>query len=365
MADEPFKDDLPFLEKWPRLAKAKEGLTQLGQVLVHDEPKPVEPVPILGPGVHKDVPMAVYLQQPALSASVLVTTQMQCPFAGWYSSWLNNSGGRADQTEASDNGEIAHGLLLEGNMGRLQAIDPLDYPGERGGIPDGWTNKPIRAARDAAREAGKIPMLKKNVTVVKAMVESAQRYLHSVKGKQPEIWRMFFEPDHADRELSCLWVDDGGILCRIRTDIIHRDRFLIVDVKTSKRCVEPNSFARATFSPMGYRLRAAWYGSRGALHCFGKKARYVILAMEQVEPYLCSLIGFDMAQLALGEKHVTEAYDKWRECMQNGHWPAYPADIHYPELKRWEMDELEEWQGPTSSGDLPESYNFQRDGFPL
>ena len=56
-----------------------------------------------------------------------------------------------------DAGTVAHAILLEGNSDVVTIIDPTNHPAEKtGNIPDGWTNKSIRAARDSARASGKL-----------------------------------------------------------------------------------------------------------------------------------------------------------------------------------------------------------------
>ena len=302
---------------------------------------------ILAPGIHAGVPMAQYLRQPALSASVLCKVSAECERAGWAASWLNPSHAEEaadDSTEASDVGELGHALFLEGNLDRLVSIDPQDYPGQRGGIPEGWTNNAIRAARDEARAAGNIPVLSHKVGKIKAMVDSARAFVSSdeMKRLEPAVWATF-QPGGGTAELSCLW-DDDGILCRMRPDIINTDRWLIVDVKTTKRAAEPQGWSRSMFTPMGLRLRAAWYGSRGAKRAFGKKATYICMVIEQDEPFLCSSIGFDPEQLALGQKKMEDAFGKWRACVEANYWPGYSSRIHYPELMPWERAGFEDDQ---------------------
>lgn len=335
----------------------KQELTTLGELLVHDpKPEPVAPI-ILTPGVHLNVDIGAYLSQPALSASVLCEVDQKCPYAGWYSSYLNPR--RApDFNDESDVGEIAHAILLEGTMSRVAVIDPEQYPAKNGNTPQGWTNPSIRAARDEARDAGLIPMLPCDVAVVNAVVDSAHKYIDSLKDTEPAIWRAF-QPGGGDSEVSAIWSDDG-ILCRIRADRINKERDLIVDVKTTKRSAEPDSWARSMFGSMGLRLRGAWYGIRGAQAVFGQRAAYVMLVIEQDAPYLCSLVGLDPTNLEIGKQRMEGALGMWRQCMADNFWPAYPPHVAYPVAPGWEVAELE-----AVSGDLPTGYDFKREGFPL
>lgn len=294
------------------------------------------------PGVYPDLAMSDYLALKALSASVLSTLVNECPKAAWFTSFLN-PGRERDSTDASDAGEIAHALLLEGSIERIAVIDPGDYPAKTtGSIPTGWTNVGIRAARDEARDAGKIPMLPVDVAAVTAMVDSAHEYIQSLRTTEPAVWAAF-QPDGGDSELSCLW-DDHGTLCRMRPDRISKDRKIIIDPKFTKRSAEPDGFARAQMTPMGYRLRAAWY-RRGARLLFGAEPEYLFLVVEQDPPHLCSLVGVDGMNFGMGAEQVEYALREWNHCTERGYWPGYPARVMYPELAAWEVARWQEKQG--------------------
>ena len=163
------------------------------------------------PGTYAGIPMADYLALPAVSASLVRKIVSECPRAAWWDSWLNPA--RVVETsEAMDTGTIAHGILLEGSTDGVTVIDPNDHPAEKtGAIPSGWKNKSIRAARDAAREAGKIPVLKDDFATIAAMVTASLEFIASVKTTEPAIWQAF-HPDGGESELTMVW-QDGDTLC--------------------------------------------------------------------------------------------------------------------------------------------------------
>lgn len=303
------------------------------------------------------LPHSDYLDLPALSVGTLQTLLDECPAAAWFRSHLNPNRPADEPSDQADAGTIAHAILLEGDHSRVAVIDPADYPAKStGAIPNGWTNNAIRAARDDARAAGKIPILLADIGTINAMVDAAQTYIESLRTTEPAIWRAF-QPDGGESELSCTW-SEGAILCRMRPDRISTDRRIIIDAKFTKRSAEPNSWSRSQIGPMGYRTRAAWY-RRGAQALFGTEPDYIFLVVEQEPPHLCSLVGMDPANLAFGTEQVEQAMTDWRRCVERNHWPAYPARVAYPEVEAWE---IARWQERQAAQGIPYDIDklFQR-----
>ena len=295
------------------------------------------------PGVYPGMPMADYLALPAFSASVASDLVDFCPRAAFHSSYLNNSPRDADDTAASDAGSIAHGILLEGSTSNVEIIDPQDYPAKgTGSIPEGWTNKGIQDARDAARAAGKIPVLAPAMLKIESMVDAAAAYIAGLQQTEPAIWSAF-QPDGGDSELSMLW-QDGPTLCRMRPDRINRERTLIIDPKFTGTSAEPDRFGRTQMINMGYYVRAAFY-RRGCKAMFGTEPDYVFLVVENKPPYLCSLVGVDPHGLELGAEKCAYALKQWARCVERDHWPAYPSRVCYPEIPPWEEARWLERQG--------------------
>lgn len=303
----------------------------------------------LAPGVYPGLPMAEYLKINAASASILHTLVSQCPAAAWFDSPLNPNPAD-DSNDASDFGSIAHEILLEGSQECVEIIDPQDYPSKNGNIPDGWKNVAIRAARDDARAAGKIPVLTTDIVTINGMVDSAHAFIESVRESEPAIWAAF-QPDGGDSELTCIW-EDGGTLCRMRPDRISKERDVIIDPKFSKRSAEPDSWGRTQLSAMGYRVSAAFY-RRGCETLFGVSPAYVFLVIEQDPPHLCSLVGVDPANLSFGAEQVEHGLRAWRRCLASNAWPAYPTRVCYPELNEWELARWQERQGITDAQGIP------------
>lgn len=293
----------------------------------------------MSPGIYPDLPMADYLALPALSAGVVRTMIERCGLAAWYESPLNPDR-VTDASAATDTGSIAHAILLEGSRECVAVIDPNDHPADKtGAIPEGWTNKSIRAARDTARAAGKIPVLAPAMAEIDSMVSAATAYIATLRESEPAIWRAF-QPAGGKSEVTMVW-QEGDTLCKLRADRIATDNGLIVDYKTSAMSVEPDRWGRTQLASMGYYVSAAWY-RRGVRALTGVDPDYVFLCQETAPPYLCSLVGCDPAALALGDEKCGAGLRQWQECVRTNVWPAYPNRVCYPELPVWERARWDE-----------------------
>lgn len=293
-------------------------------------------IPAPNPGVYPGLPMAGYLAMPAVSAHLLKQLLERCPYAAWHESWMNARADVLASTKVQSAGTVAHSMLLEGRTDIVQVIDPKDHPNEKGGgIPAGWTNKSIKAARDAALEAGKVPMLPGDFTEVLAMVEAAKAFIESLRDTEPAIWALF-QPGGGESEITMVWREKDGTPCRIRPDRIALDRSLIADYKTGGTSAEPNTWGRTQMVKMAYYVSAAFY-RRGIKAITGKSPAYVWLVQEQEAPYLCSLVGADPMGEQLGDRKTARALAQWSSCVATGKWPAYPNRVVYPEIPAWEM----------------------------
>ena len=294
-------------------------------------------------GVYPGIPMADYLAIKALSSGMAHHILTQSPLHAWIDSpWNPNR--EDDSNKTSDIGTVAHDVLLEGGTGIIERIDPNDYPAEKtGAIPTGWTNKAIRAARDAARVTGKIPLFPADVDAVTAMVASARAYI-----ADSELAGVF---DIGAAEQTAIW-QDGATLCKARPDWLNND--ICLHVKTTKRSVAPYSFERMAIN-MGYDMSIAFY-ARGI-----ERPNHLILAIEQDPPYACKLFGLSNAQADISARKVERAINTWAACMKAGKFPAYDGTVHYIEPTPWDMAKAEQA--------VQEDSNFTeeelRDGIPL
>lgn len=303
------------------------------------------------PGEYPGLPMHEYLALPAIGSGVIKAINDRCPMAAWHESYLNPHR-TPDPSKESDAGELAHALVLEGSDARVCVVDPQDYPAATtGNIPDGWTNKAIKAVRDEARCAGKVPVLLPQWSRIKAMADSARAFIDSLRTTEPAIWRAF-QPGGGDAELTALW-DEAGTLCRLRTDRVSTARDLVVDLKFTGVSAEPESFGRNGLLRMQYAISAGFY-RRGLRALHGTDVSYLFIVIEQDPPYLCSLVGLDPTWTAYADARVARGLRDWQACSANQKWPGYPARAVYPELPPWEIQRFEEQEieSPWGGGQL-------------
>lgn len=290
----------------------------------------------LDPGIYSGLSMEMYLSDPCVSPSLSSggahTILTQSPAHCWADHPRNPKRKPREESTDMDIGSIAHELLLEKSEARACVIDPHDYRGKRGGIPDGWTNDAIRAARDAARAEGKIPILLKDMERVRAMMAVAHEFI-----RHSEIADVFADGEPEATVIAC----EGDTWLRARPDWITHDRAFTVSFKTTPGSAEPNSFVRGRLFSLGYDMALAFY-ERAILAATGKAPRSCLLIQETNEPYACALVGLDPMTQELAERKVEMAIGMWRKCVASGVWPAYPTRICYAAAPAWEIARTEE-----------------------
>lgn len=279
--------------------------------------------------------MQEYMQIKAVSAGVLRTLIDECPLAAWHCSAFNPQPTEPDDTDASDAGTIIHQILLEGSTDCCVVVDPAEHPNEKGGgFAAGWTNKSIKAARDGIRADGKIPILKSKWAPIVAAVQSAQRYIESLRETEPAVWRAF-QPDGGVSE-DTITAEIDGVPCKIRPDRRDNECAIMVDVKTTMTSAAPERWARSQLYGGGYDLSAAFYRLVArVLDRLSEPPTYLFLVVSQSPPYLCSLVAPDPAALDLAHRKIVWALREWAKCAKSGAWPGYINRVSYVGAPGW------------------------------
>lgn len=287
-------------------------------------PEPFAPgeYEITEPGVY-DMPNAVYHADPVPGGSLSSTgarrlIEPSCPakFA-----WIREHG---EEPKAHyDLGHAAHrAVLTEGEV--IEVVDAED-----------WRTKAAREARDAARVAGKIPLLAKDASVVEAM--AAQIREHPIAGR-------LFAPGSGLAEQSLFWRDkDSGIWRRARLDwlphVTARRRMVVPDYK-STTAADPESL-RASVARWGYHQQAAWYldGVEALGLSPGHKPALVFVFQEKDPPYVVTVVELDMKAHAIGRLRNRRAIDTYVQCTETGRWPGYSDEVVLVDLPHWVTNE--------------------------
>lgn len=262
-------------------------------------------------GIHDAVPFDAYLSDPcpdpSLSASIAVLLIDKSPLHAKLAHPRLNPAAQADSSKAADIGTAAHALLLEGED-VVQIVDA-----------DSWRTKAAQAARDAAREAGKVPLLAHQAEAVKAMAYAARAQLLA-----GEDTRAAFSGGKPEQTL--VWQEEtphGAIWCRARLDWLPGGGNVFLDFKTTAASAAPDDFQRTFFS-MRYDLKAAFY--RRGIKALGLAADPVMLfPVQEVEPpYAMTVFGCIPEVMERAEAEVAEAIRRWGLLLKSGAWWGYP-----------------------------------------
>ena len=257
---------------------------------------------------------------PTLSASIAAMLCTSSPaHARAAHPKLNPDFKREERTEF-DIGSVAHRLLLE-NRPLEEACEIIDAPD--------WRTKAAKAARDEAREAGKVPLLTKHAAAVGAMFDAAGEQLAAIDATPG-----FFIDGKPEQTL--VWEEEGGVVCRALVDWLHDDYSAIDDYKTTSASASPERWTRTLFT-IGADVQVAFY-LRGLRAVTGETsdADFRFVVQETYPPYALCPIGLGPDVMALAERKVEWAIRRWRICLDTGLWAAYPDEVCFAELPAWE-----------------------------
>ena len=270
------------------------------------------------PGIHTmtaDTYHADPCPAPSLSASIAHILLADSPLHAWWNHpRLNPAYGREDDAKF-DLGTAAHAYLLEGTS-NVVIIEASDF-----------RTKAAQEARDAARAAGKVPLLAEKWADVQAMAEAARRQL--AEHEDPPIPLANGAP-----EQTLIW-KEGDLWCRARLDWLHEDRPTIDDYKTTGGSANPDAWTRGPLFSNGFDVQAAFY-LRWLKAVCGIGATFRFVVQENFKPYALSVIGLAPSALELAERKVTAAIEAWRYCLSANRWPGFPTHTCWADAPPWE-----------------------------
>lgn len=199
---------------------------------------------------------------------------------------------------------------------------------------DSWRTKDAKAARDAALQAGKTPLLAKEYAQVRAMADAILE--HPVAGE-------LFTRNDTVMEQSLYWTDEQtGVACRARPDLAVNDWSLIVDYKTTVSA-DPKEFAKS-IAKYGYHQQQAWY-CEAVETLTGVRPEFVFVCQEKTPPYEVSLIQLDADAVRIGGRLNEDARSIYAACMDSGVWPSYPTSMQVVGLPAWALRQAEQETG--------------------
>jgi hypothetical protein len=270
------------------------------------------------------VPMDKYVADafdgpPSLSSGLAHVLLTRSPRHAWTRHARLNPAWRPDDERRFDVGMAAHGVLLEG-----LTVTALDFPDYR--------STAARAARDEAKAAGKLPVLREDATAIEHMVANARAKITAspdlvglgpLLAEQTIRWK-----ETQDAETVSAWL-------RCRPDWITEDHAVVLSVKTTRASAEPDAFLRTLFGG-GYDMQMA-FEIAGVKALTGREPKYVWPVLEVDEPYAVSLVGPSPALIEYGQQRRRAAVNRWAFCLAEDRWPAYPDRIAYVDPPAWAM----------------------------
>lgn len=271
----------------------------------------------------RDLPIAEYLADnvgvgvPTLSQTIASEMATRSP---WHAHRLHPKLGAKNKkpTRSTDAGALMHALLL-GQHHEFSIIDVDDF-----------RTKLAREARDAAIEAEQTPVKKadyENALSHAAVVDKALRSRFGI-----ELGRM-------DRELTAVWQERGGVVCRARLDAF--DGTTIYDLKTCNDA-SVESLPRRIIE-YDYHLQAAAYISAVETieSRMAGRIRFVDLFIENETSEIVP-VDLDGEFRELGQQRWDQAVLSWRKCLETGVWPGYagkePITVFCPEWYKTKND---------------------------
>lgn len=284
----------------------------------------VAPLVIDQPGIY-DIPAAAYHADPVPGGSLSSTgaRQLLAPSCPAKFRWQANNG-RLPKREF-DLGHAAHRLVL-GDGDELEIIDAENY-----------RTKAAQAARNAAHDAGRVPLLTAEYEQVQAMAAALRDHPTAAA---------VFDPDSGEPERSLFWHDaEFGVWRRARLDWLRLrpagGRLIVPDYKTCASA-EPAALSRAMQS-YGYYQQGAWYlDAVTALGLAGDvEPAFLLVCQEREPPYLVTICQPNPDALNWGRVRNRKALDLFRQCQTTGHWPGYaekPVELRLPRWAEYEHD---------------------------
>ena len=247
-----------------------------------------------------DMPEAEYHEHPALSSS---GAKLLLDSAATFD-WVMNQGNRTEKA-AFDFGSAVHAEVLGTGYG----VEELDF--------ENYRTAKAQQARDEARAAGLIPMLKKEMIGVHATAQAVLRHPTA---------RALLERE-GNAEASLFATDpETGIELRCRFDFLPGDRRVAVDLKTAREGVaKPHKFA-TTVVEYGYDVSWAHYTHTAAL-AGEPVSDMVFLVVETEPPYhvMPGLLDDDFKEIGAAKARV--ARHRYAKALETGEWPGRPAEI--------------------------------------
>lgn len=284
----------------------------------------------LGAGVYQ-IDASLYhsdpCAEPSLSSTIAKILIRETPLHAWTASPRLNPGLEPLTKKAFNIGRAAHRVIL-GAGEDFEAI-----PDELLGAGGAASTKAAKEWIEDARSRGVTPLKSDEVDQILGIAAAVSAKLRAAG--------IVLDPQRS--EMAAVAIVDG-VWCRCMVDNAPADpRLPLYDLKTTAGSVHPDELAR-TVANLGYDVQAAHY-LRVWREATGEDRRFRFVFVEKAPPFEVGIVelyadgemrpasDYSVDEALTGdwfadaEQKLTRARRQWRECLDSGHWPGYPAKV--------------------------------------
>jgi hypothetical protein len=320
---------------------------------------------IVEPGVYR-MSDAEYQADPCQSVSLRSTTAWKLiekgstPAHAAYSEPRLNPEYEREEKRFFDIGKACHSLLF-GRGAEIAAIDGYDYSRNE---PGGFTKTQKCDLRDAAYNAGQIPLLLHEVKQVASMHAAAERQIAELVSAGT-IEANPFGPEHSEKVI--VWRDpQTQVLCRAMMDGHSWDHDTLDEYKTEGQSAHIEKWQWKA-RRLGYIFRLAYYrrGLEALKLSYSPSVR--VFVQETNPPYLLAFHRIEDELIAQEDARVGIALRIWKRCLERNHFPGYPVegfDFGLSDRERQQEATAQPHSEHTDSADLAASLNTATPLFP-
>lgn len=132
--------------------------------------------------------------------------------------------------------------------------------------------------------------------------------------------------------------DDGGIRLKARLDMLPDSGNSLADLKTCESA-DDLGFSKSIDS-YAYHYQAAFY--LDVCKLAGRDfSQWIFIAVEKEPPFLCVVYNLDQLAIEYGRRLYRRDLQVYRNCLESGIWPGYPADLSEISLPQYRQREME------------------------
>lgn len=281
---------------------------------------------MLTPGIHFDVPEAVYhadpCARPSLSSTLAKLILDRSPLHAWTAHPKLNPAWEPTESATFDIGRAAHRAVL-GRGGDYVAY-PEDFLASNGAA----STKAAKEWAEEQRAAGRTPLKADVIEAVENMAAATRAHLAACG--------ITLDPERS--EITAV-AEIDGVMCRARMDNAPDrpvmlpgigPRKVIVDFKTCE--VATPEACRRSVEGYAYDVQKQHY-SEVWTAATGEERAFLFVFTEKSPPHGCCILwlldepGHSADWLDDAREKVAAARATWGECLRTDHWPGYPQLI--------------------------------------